>query len=204
MRLFTYAGAPNPRRVHIYLAEKGLEVPFEHVDIVKRENREPAFLERNPLGGVPVLELDDGTCIAESVAICRYFEALHPEPPLFGTTPEEQATIEMWSRRVELNGMRPVGMVWIHGSPLTKAVNPHQIAEVAEQNRGLVHQFYAFLDRSLERREWLAGDAFTIADILALTTIDFASRFVELPYDPGLGTLAAWHARASARPSASA
>ena len=110
----------------------------------------------------------------------------------------------MWSRRVELNGMRPVGMVWIHGSPFTKAVNPNQIPEVAEQNRTLVHQFYRFLDRSLEGREWLAGDAFTMADILALTTVDFASGLVELPPDPALASLAAWHARASARPSAGA
>ncbi len=132
MKLYTYPGAPNPRRVEMYLAEKGIEVDTVKVDIVARENRQPEHLARNPLGGVPVLELDDGTTIAESVAICRYFEALHPDPPLFGKTPLEQARIEMWSRRIELNGMRPIGMVWIHGSPLTKAVNPEQIPEVAE------------------------------------------------------------------------
>ena len=203
MKLYTFPSAPNPRRVHLYLAEKGLEVPCENVDILTRQNRTPEFLERvNPLGGIPVLELDDGSHIAESVAICRYFEALHPEPSLFGRTAEEQGRIEMWSRRMELNGMRSVGMVWVHGSPLTKGVVKNQIAEVAEQNRSLVREFHTFLDRELADREFVAGDAYTIADILALTTIDFAANLVELPYDPALGNLAAWHARVSDRPSA--
>ena len=136
MKLYTFAGAPNPRRVHIYLVEKGIDVPFEHVDIMKRENRKPEFMKNvNVMGGLPVLELDDGSHIAESIAICRYLEALNPEPPLFGATPKEQAQIEMWLRRIELNFMFPLGMVWIHGSPLTAGVVEHQIAEVAEQNR---------------------------------------------------------------------
>ncbi len=97
MKLYTYDCAPNPRRVHIYLAEKGIEIPFEQVDIVKRANRSPEFIENvNAMGGLPVLELDDGSHIAESIAICRYFEALQPEPALFGTTPKEQAVIDMW------------------------------------------------------------------------------------------------------------
>ena len=203
MKLYTYPGAPNPRRVHLYLAEKGLEVPCETVDIMTRQNRTPEFLERvNPLGGIPVLELDDGSHIAESVAICRYFEALHPEPSLFGQSAEEQARIEMWSRRMELNGMRPVGMVWVHGSPLTKAVMKNQIPEVAEQNRGLVREFHRFLDGQLAEREFIAGAAYTIADILALTTLDFAANLVELPWDPALENLTAWHARVTERPSA--
>ncbi len=205
MKLHTFASAPNPRRVHIYLAEKGIDVPCEHVDIMKRENRTPDFLEkRNPLGGIPVLELDSGEHIAESVAICRYFEALNPEPPLFGTTPEEIARIDMWNRRVELKGMQAVGMVWVHGSPFTKAVNPNQIAEAAKQNRALAHQFYEFLDASLAKTDYIAGDAFTISDILALSVIDFAAGLVELPYDPKLENLAAWHARVSERPSVQA
>jgi glutathione S-transferase len=203
MKLYTYPGAPNPRRVHLYLAEKGLEVPCETVDILTRQNRTPEFLERvNPLGGIPVLELDDGSHIAESVAICRYFEVLHPEPSLFGRSAEEQARIEMWSRRMELNGMRPVGMVWIHGSPLTKAVMKNQIPEVAEQNRALVREFHGFLDRELASHEFVAGADYTIADILALTTIDFAANLVELPFAASLVHLAAWHGRVSGRPSA--
>lgn len=202
MKLYTYPGAPNPRRVHLYLAEKGLELSCETVDIMTRQNRTPEFLEKvNPLGGIPVLELDDGSHIAESVAICRYLEVLHPEPPLFGSTAEEVGRIEMWSRRIELNLMRPVGMVWIHGSPLTKAVFPDQIAEVAEQSRGQVRESHRFLDRSLGSQDFIAGDAFSIADILALTTIDFAAALVELPFDPSLTYLAAWHARMAERPS---
>jgi glutathione S-transferase len=112
MKLYTYPGAPNPRRVHIYLAEKGIEIPFETVDIMKRANREPEFVKNvNAMGGLPVLELDDGSHLAESVAICRYFEVVQPDPPLFGRSAAEQGVVEMWIRRIELNFMFPVGMV---------------------------------------------------------------------------------------------
>ncbi len=203
MKLHTYPTAPNPRRVHLYLAEKGLDVPCETVDIMTRQNRTPEFMaKRNPLGGLPVLELDDGSHIAESVAICRYFEVLHPEPPLFGTSAEEQGRIEMWSRRIELNVARPVGMVWVHGSPFTKGVVGKQLPEAAEQNRGIVKSAYRFLDESLAQSGgFIAGDAFSIADILALTTIDFAAGLVEIPLDPELRELNAWHERVSKRPS---
>jgi glutathione S-transferase len=202
VKLYTYPRAPNPRRVHLFLAEKRLEIPLETVDIMKRANRRPEFLERiNALGGLPVLELDDGSHLAESVAICRYLEALHPEPSLFGRTPKEKGRVEMWSRRIELNLMVPVGLVWVHGSPLTRSVVPHQIPEAAEQSRARVRSFHRFLDSSLEAREFMAGDAYSMADILALTTLDFASRLVELPFDPALTHLAAWHERISSRPS---
>ena len=205
MKLYTYPGAPNPRRVHLYLAEKGIELPCETVDIMTRANRAPEFLEKvNPLGGIPVLALDDGSHIAESVAICRYLEVLHPDPPLFGTTAEQVGRIEMWSRRIELNLMRPVGMVWVHGSPLTKAVVPEQIAEVAEQSRGQVRDFHRFLDRTLAQQRYVAGESFSIADILALATLDFSAGLVELPFDPSLRNLGGWHERVSARPSAQA
>ena len=155
MKLYTFSGAPNPRRVHIYLAEKGIEVPFEPVDLMKRENRTPEFISRvNAMGALPVLELDDGSHIAESVAICRYFEVEHPDPPLFGLTAREQAIVEMWNRRIELNFMMPVGMVWLHGSPLTKSVVKRQIPEMAKQNRSLVRQYFKFLDRHLEQNEF--------------------------------------------------
>jgi len=111
--------APNPRRVRLYLAEKGLDVPYIDVDLRARAHKAPDFVSKSSLGQVPVLELDDGTVIAESVAICRYFEALHPAPPLFGTTPAEQATIEMWIRRIELQLMTPVSLYWVNAHPLT-------------------------------------------------------------------------------------
>lgn len=203
MKLYTYPGAPNPRRVHIYLAEKGIRMPFETVDIMKRENREPAFIENvNSMGGLPVLELDDGSHVAESVAICRYFEVGHPDPPLFGSSAKEQAIVEMWIRRIELNFMFPVGMVWIHGSPLTKAVVERQIEAVAEQNRGVVRRYYDFLDRHLAGSEYLAGDDFTMADILALCTTDFAGQLNALPYPRDREHLCRWYDAVSARPSA--
>ncbi len=205
MKLLTVAGAPNPRRVHIYLAEKGIEVRFEHIDIMKRENRTPEFMSKvNKMGGVPVLELDDGTHIAESVAICRYFEALHPDPPLFGATPQEIGRIEMWIRRIELNLMMPVGMVWVHGSPLTKSVVKHQIPEMAELNRGMVNSYYDFLDEHFEDHEFLAGDSYSVADILALCTIDFAAQLNSLPHSSEQEHLSRWYNTVSGRPSASA
>lgn len=205
MKLYTYPGAPNPRRVHIYLAEKGLTVPFEKVDIMTRANRTAEFLANvNPLGGLPVLALDDGTHIAESVAICRYFEALHPEPSLFGRTPAEIGRIDMWNRRIEMTFMQPVGLVWVHGSPLTKAVVKHQIAEMADQARALVRSAFAFLDGELAKRPFVAGDAYTMADILALTTFDFAGQLNQLHPEPEQKNLLRWHAEVSARPSAKA
>ena len=203
MKLYTYPGAPNPRRVDMYLAEKGIEVPRQHVDIIKRENRSAEFVEKvNRLGGVPVLELDDGSHIAESVAICRYFEVLHPQPSLFGESAEEQATIEMWMRRVELAFMIPVGLVWIHGSPLTARVMKKQIPEVAEQNREVVGRFYRLLDRELAERSSVAGERFTMADILALCTMDFATELNNLPPPREARDLARWHKEISSRKSA--
>jgi glutathione S-transferase len=205
MKLYTFAGAPNPRRVHIYLAEKGIEVPFEQVDIMTRANRTPEFMSRvNVMGGLPVLELDDGSHIAESVAICRYFEAERPDPPLFGVTSFEQGTVEMWIRRIELNFMVPVGMVWVHGSPLTKGVIKRQISEVAEQNRSIVRSYFKFLDRHLEAHEFLAGSAYSVADIVALCTLDFAAKLNDLPHSAEQQHLSRWYQALSSRPSADA
>ncbi len=205
MKLYTYPGAPNPRRVHIFLAEKGIEVPFETVDMLKRANRTPEFLARvNPLGGLPVLALDDGTHIAESVAICRYFEARTPEPSLFGRTPEEIARIDMWNRRVELNFMLPVGLVWVHGSPLTAKVVKQQIPGMAEQSREVVRRAFDLLDGQLAKHRFVAGDAYSMADILTLTTFDFAGQLNQLHPEPHHGNLSRWHADVSSRPSAKA
>jgi glutathione S-transferase len=202
MKIYDFTPAPNPRRVRIFLAEKGITVPYEQVDILKRVNREPPFLEKNPLGTVPVLELDDGTCIAESIAICRYFEEVHPTPPLFGRDAREKAEVEMWNRRVEFNLLNAVGMVWVHGSPLTASI-VKQIPENVEPNRKRAAQFFAMLDKALGDCPFIAGEALSIADITALCTIDFA-RIVEITPDPTLAALARWHAAMSARPSASA
>ncbi len=203
MKLYDYKAGPNPRRVRIFLAEKGIEVPLVHTDILKREQKRPEFLAKNPLGSVPVLELDDGTCISESVAICRYFEALHPQPALFGQTPLAQATIEMWLRRIELSFMVPVGMVWIHGHPLTARLI-QQIPEVAEQNRKRVHAGYGLLNDQLAHNTFVAGPDYSVADAVLLASLDFAHGLVGVPYSQTLTHLARWHTQVTARPSAEA
>ncbi|MEM7329832.1 MAG: glutathione S-transferase family protein [Pseudomonadota bacterium] len=203
MKLYDYRTGPNPRRVRIYLAEKGIEVPLVQVDILKREQKTPEFLAKNPIGSIPVLELDDGTCISESVAICRYFEELHPEPPLFGRSPLQKAQIEMWLRRVELNFMVPVGLVWIHGHPLTARL-VKQIPDVAEQNRKRTEIGYKLLDQQLAENEFIAGAEYSVADAVLLASLDFANGLVGVPYDAGLQHLKRWHDQVSARPSAEA
>ncbi|NNC46805.1 MAG: glutathione S-transferase family protein [Sphingomonas sp.] len=194
--------APNPRRVRILAAEKGIDLPSQEVSIPAREQKAPEFTAKNPRGQTPILELDDGTVIAESVAIMRYLEALHPDPPLFGSTALEIAEIEMWNRRAEMILMLPVGAVWVHTHPFTAAL-PGRNAEWGEANRPRVAEAMKFFDASLANREYLAGDSFSAADILLLSTVDFA-KFVGLEMPDGCGNLAAWHERVSSRPSATA
>ena len=203
MKLYDYKAGPNPRRVRIFLSEKGVSVPLIHTDILKREQKASEFPAKNPIGSIPVLELDDGTCISESVAICRYFEELHPEPPLFGKTPLEKAMIEMWLRRVELNFMVPVGMVWIHGHPLTARLIK-QIPEAAEQNRKRVQLGYKLLDDQLAGNGFVAGDTYSVVDAVLLASLDFANGLVGVPYEAELTNLKRWHEDVSARPSADA
>lgn len=194
--------APNPRRVRIFAAEKGIDLPMQEVSIPRREQKAPEYVAKNPRGQTPILELDDGMVIAESVAIMRYLEAEHPEPPLFGTTSREIAEIEMWSRRVEMILMPPVAAVWVHTHPFTAAL-PGRNAEWGEANRPRVADAMRFFDGSLGGREYLAGDAYSAADILLLTTVDFA-KFVGLEMPEECENLAAWHSQVSARPSAQA
>ena len=194
--------APNPRRVRIFAAEKAIALDIREVSIVKREQKSPEYTAINPRGQTPSLQLDDGTVITESVAICRYLEALHPAPPLFGTTPLETAQIEMWSRRVEMILMPPVGAVWVNTHAFTAAL-PGRNAEWGEANRPRVEAAFRYFDQSLADREFLACNAFTMADILLLTTMDFAA-FVGCGAPADCAALAAWHQRVSARPSAAA
>jgi glutathione S-transferase len=193
--------APNPRRVRIYLAEKGIDLPEIPVDLRAREQKSPQIRAKNSTGQVPFLELDDGEVIAESVSICRYLESLHPEPPLFGEGALQQAQVDMWVRRIEFQLMRPIGMFWVHAHPLT--AGPHQHKDFGESNRALVANAMRWLDGELEGRSFIAGEAFTVADIAALTAVDFAAWIgLEVPDD--CVRLKAWHARVSARPSAAA
>jgi glutathione S-transferase len=194
--------APNPRRVRIFAAEKGIVLPTRDLSIPDREHKSDQFLALNPRGQTPALQLDDGTVIAESVAICRYLEGMHPEPPLFGRNLREQALIEMWSRRVEMILMPPVGAVWVHTHPFTARL-PGRNAEWGESNRPRVEEALRFFDSALQGREFLAADHYTIADILLLTTVDFAG-FIGIAMSDDLASLRAWHARVSARPGAAA
>ena len=194
--------APNPRRVRIFAAEKGIDLSSKEVSIPKREQKAPDYVAKNPRGQTPILELDDGTVIAESVAIMRYLEAEQPDPPLFGTTAREIAEIEMWNRRVEMILMPAIAAVWVHTHPFTAAL-PGRNVEWGESNRPRVVEGMRFFDGSLEGREYLAGSSFSAADILLLTTVDFA-KFIGLDMPSECANLLRWHERVSARPSASA
>ncbi len=195
--------APNPRRVRIYLAEKGLSVPTQSLSIVKGEHKADEYVAKYEPGQVPSLELDDGTIIGESVAICRYFEGMYPEPSLFGTDALSMAIIDMWIRRVEFTLMNPIGQVWMHTHPFTAHVVKPQYKEFGESNRAHAVRAMRRFDRALETSAFVAGPDFTMADIVLLTTLDFAA-FIGLPMPDDVPALVDWHARVSARQSAGA
>lgn len=203
MLLYDTKVAPNPRRVRIFLAEKGVTVPTTNVDLGKMEHRSDAYSRVNALQRTPSLVLDDGTTIAKSVAICRYFEELHPEPPLFGVGALGKAMVEMWQRRLELNLMMPTAMVFRHTHPAMAALEVPQIAQVAETNRPRVLDFLAILDAHLAGSRFAAGETYSIADITGLVGMDFL-RLARIQPPPELKNLARWHGELSARPSATA
>jgi glutathione S-transferase len=203
MKLYDAARAPNPRRVRIFLAEKGLTVPTVPVDIGAGQHHSPAFTAVNPLQRVPALVLDDGTVLTESVAICRYFEGLKPEPPLFGRPGLEAATIEMWNRRVELHLYFPVSHVFRHLHPAMKELEIPQIAAWGEANKPRIMEFLSMLDDQLAKTQFIAGDAFSIADITGLIAVDFMKP-AKLAVPDALTHVRRWHAEVAARPSAAA
>ena len=199
--------APNPRRVRIFLAEKRLTVPLERIALASGAHKSPEFLRKNSLGQIPVLELDDGTAISETVSICRYFEALHPEPSLFGRTPVEIGLIDMWIRRVELHLSAHLSQVWINTHPYTEAYCARmgivRYPEFGEASRQRLLDRMIWLDGEIAGRNFIAGEAFSMADIATLTILDFAG-FVGIAIPEDAANLKAWHARISARPSAAA
>jgi glutathione S-transferase len=203
MKIIEMRSAPNPRRVRIFLAEKGIEMTFEQVDIGKGEHKLPGFAELNPMRRVPVLVLDDGTTIAESIAICRYFECVQPEPALFGRTPVEKATTEMWNRRMEHSFWFHVQQVFRHLHPAMAELEVPQVPAWAEANRPRVYETLCFLDKELATRPFIAGEDYSIADITALVTVDFMKP-ARLARPPELTNLARWHDAVSSRPSAKA
>ena len=192
----------NPRRVRIFLAEKGIAVPKVDIDMMAGENRKPDYLAKNPLGRMPLLELDDGTLIAESIAICRYFDVLHPEPPLFGKGAVEIAKVEMWNRRMELEIMRPVGDAFEHLSPFW-AGKREQCPEYGRMAQALANDRMAWLDRELATRPYIAGDNYTVADITAQCAL-LLGKNTGTPIPDGLANLQNWFAKVTSRPTARA
>lgn len=194
--------APNPRRVRMFLVEKGIDLPETKVDMMKREHKSPEFRAKNSMGQLPTLELDDGTAISETVSICRYFEETNPTPPLFGKTAVEKALVDQWIRRVEFAVMMPVGNFWRHAHPRTAALLT-QYKDFGESNKETYKGAQKYLNRELEGREFLVGDSLTMADICLLSTVDFA-EWIGLPVEDEFENLVAWRARMKARPSADA
>ena len=203
MKLYDGGKAPNPRRVRIFLAEKGIDVPIVPVDMGAMGHRGADVTALNPLQRLPVLVLDDGTVISETIAICRYFEELHPNPPLFGEGALGKAKVEMWQRRLELNLLLPVGAAFRHIHPAMKEWEVPQIAEWGEANKPKVKQFLAFLDAHLADHRYLAGEDFSIADITAMVGVDFMKPArIDVPAEAA--NLRRWHAEVAGRPSAKA
>jgi glutathione S-transferase len=209
MKFYDCKTAPSPRRVRVFLAEKGVLVPTIQVDLRNNEQFTPAFRAINPDCTVPVLVLDDGTTIADVVAICSYFEEIHPDPPLIGATPQERAVTIATNRMIERDGLYAAMEAFRNATPGLKGralPGPHdyeQIPALAERGRARVGHFFAMIDARLKDREFVAGSRYTIADISAMIMVDFAGwAKVKVPEE--YANLRRWHAAVSARPSAKA
>ena len=203
MKLYDGGRAPNPRRVRIFLAEKGIEIEKQQVDLGTLEHKGAAYTAINPLQRVPALVLDDGTILTESIAICRYFEALQPEPALFGRNGREAAIIEMWNRRIEHHLLFCVAQVFRHLHPAMKALEEPQIAAWGEANKPRVMEFLKLLDGELASRAYVASDAFSVADITGLVAIDLMKP-AKLAVPDEMKHVKRWYADITARPSAAA
>jgi len=203
MKIIEDARAPNPRRVRIFLAEKGIDIAYEQIDITEFQHKGADFTGLNPLQRVPVLLLDDADPISESMAICRYFEELQPEPALMGTGAEGKARTEMWQRRMELNLLSPVAQTFRHPHPAMKEMEQPQVAQWGEANRPRALTMLSLLNEELATRPFIAGNEYTVADITALVAVDFMKPArIERPAN--LTNLTRWYDEISVRPSASA
>jgi glutathione S-transferase len=203
VRLYNSKLAPNARRVRIFLAEKGLGVPTVDLDLAVLEHKTPAYSDLNPFQTVPSLRLDDGEVISESVAICRYFDELNPEPPLFGVGALERARVEMWQRRLEFFLFLPIAQAYRHTHPAAKVLEPVQIGDWAALNRERALRAMGSIDEALSQRPFIAGDRFTIADITGLVALDF-TKPARIVVPEECVHLRRWRAELSARPSAAA
>ena len=209
MKFYDCSTAPSPRRVRIFLAEKGISVPTVQVDLRNNEQLTPAFRAINPDATVSVLELDDGTQITDAIGICVYFEATQPQPPLMGESAEEKAVITSWQRSAERNGFYAVmealrnATPGLKGRALPGPDDYAQIPELAERGRARVARFFEQMEARLAQSEFVAGARYSIADITTLVSVDFA-RWVKLSVPEACANLRRWHAQVSARPSAKA
>ena len=210
MKLYDFSLAPNPRRVRMFLAEKGIEVPTVQINTREAEQFSEAFLKVNPRSTVPALELDDGTVLTESVSICRYFEETQPEPALMGRNATEKAVVDMWNRRAEIECYLPAADVVRNSLDMFKdrglpgmASGVPQIPALAERGRATFARFIERTDAHLANSQFLAGDRFSIADITLYIAIDFSKRG-ELEVPAACSNMLRWQSEIAARPSASA
>ncbi len=204
MKLYDGGRFPNPRRVRVFLAEKGITMPpLEQVDLTTMQQKTDAFTALNPMQAIPALELDDGTVISESVAICRYFEELHPTPPLFGRDAREKAVVEMWNRRLEFGLFANITAIFRHGHPGMAGHEVPQVKEWAAANHDKLAANLRILDNQLARHTFVTGGTYTIADITAQIAVDFM-RLPKLSIPDDCSHVQRWHALVSARPSAKA
>lgn len=205
MKLYTSARAPNPRRVAMFMAEKGISIDTELIDLARLENRSAAFLAKNPFGRVPVLELDDGRVLCETRAICSYLEGAFPEPNLMGEGFDEHAFIEMADRRVELHVFAGIANCVRHTHPGLAALEQPQFPEFGAAQGEKMREWARWLDRTLAAQPYVAGQRFTIADITAFCAMEFARGLMKFrPAAEGMEHLQAWRDRIAARPSAAA
>ena len=203
MKLYDSYRAPNPRRVRWFMAEKGIDdIEVVNLNVFEGEHRKPDYLAKAGLPNVPALEMDDGTCITESVAICRYLESVYPEPNMFGRDPKETAIIEMWTRRVEMLVSTPLMLTVRHSHPALAALEK-QVPEVAETNRRGAERALKVLERRLGESEFIAADRVTMADILAATAIDF-SRMAKFSVPEEFANVRRWYEAMMARDAAKA
>ncbi len=202
MKLYDFAGAPNPKKVRVYLAEKGLSIPIVPVDILSGENRKSEFLKKNPLGGLPVLELDDGSHLPESLAIVEYLEELHPAPPMIGKTPVERARVRALERIADVSVLQRIGTIFQNTHPFM-AGRLKQSADAADNARAALANALRVLDAEIDGRPFVAGERPTIADCTLLAALQFAD-FAGMPLDPAYKNVARWYAAFGQRPSAQA
>jgi glutathione S-transferase len=202
MKIYDFGGAPNPKKLRVFLAEKGIKVPIEAVDIISGQNRSPEFLKKNPSGGLPVLELDDGSYLPESLAIMEYFEELHPQPPMIGSTPVERARTRSIERIAELGVLSSVATIFQNTHPFM-AGRIKQSPDAAENARARMRAALQVLDNAIGANPFVAGARPTIADCTLLAALEFAA-FAGVEIDPAFKNVTRWYGAFKERPSAQA